>query len=71
VTRFVTLMGKAGGCRHPRQGAVVHLPVPQSLTEWFASLTGKVLATDKLAAEREAEAKARREAEAEPTPRVA
>jgi hypothetical protein len=49
----------------------VHLPVPQSLTEWFASLTGKVLATDKLATEREAEAKARREAEAEPTPRVA
>jgi hypothetical protein len=49
----------------------VVLPVPAVLTEWFASLTGKVPSPDKLAAEREAEAKARREAEAEPTPRVA
>ena len=41
----------------------MQFPTPSNLIEWFASLTGKVPNTDKLAAEQEAKDAERRQAE--------
>jgi hypothetical protein len=40
----------------------VNFPTPANLIEWFASLTGKVVDSDRLAAEQERQARERREA---------
>jgi hypothetical protein len=46
--------------------AVVTIPTPANLIEWFASLTGKVPDSEKLADAQAAQARERREAERAP-----